>query len=331
MPNRPSLLSDRPGSLVPRVDVLTDLLETIRLRNIIQGRFDAGAPWGLRVPKQDSAAFYVVARGGAWLDGIEGQPPLALSSGAVVLVPGGDAHVLRDGPRSRTVALEHVGCRPAVGNDPIVLGGDGPRSLLVGGRFQFNGRPQGGLLERLPSVIHLPANEPSAAPWLSATVQLFIAESASPGPGSGALLGRLADVLFIQALRSQALGTRCATHGLRAITDPQIGAALSLMHGQPGADWTVEGLGEQVGMSRSGFAARFTELVGEPPLQYLVKWRMTKAAQQLRETDATIGTIAEAVGYQSEAAFHKAFKRWEGQGPGAYRRARPADPRQRAG
>jgi AraC-like DNA-binding protein len=314
-------LSARPTEQAPETDVLGDLLETIRFRNVLHGRFELGAPWGLRVPPQDSAAFYVVSRGTAWLDGIEGEQPIALSAGDVLLVPGGAGHVLRDGPKSRTVPLEHV-CGGGAGRvlEPIQLGGSGPRTQLVGGRFQFSGGPRGRLLEALPPVIHLPGNGPGVAPWLAATVQLFIAESTAPGPGSTAVLGRLADVLFIQALRGEILAKRGPSHGLCAISDPQIGRALGLMHGAPGDPWTVETLAEGVGMSRSGFAARFTELVGEPPLQYLAKWRMTRAAQQLRDTDASIAEVAARVGYQSEASFHKAFKRWEGQGPGAYRR-----------
>ena len=106
-----------------------------------------------------------------------------------------------------------------------------------------------------------------------------------------------------------------------ALADPSIRRALQLMHGQPGEQWTVESVAKAVGISRSGFAARFAELMGEPPLQYLVRWRMAKAAQALRETDASIVEIAERVGYFSEASFSKAFKRWEGSSPGAYRRA----------
>ncbi|HZI07205.1 MAG TPA: AraC family transcriptional regulator, partial [Archangium sp.] len=153
-------------------------------------------------------------------------------------------------------------------------------------------------------------------------VQLMTAESASPGPGSAIVLGRLADVLLVHALRTRVTTTGPEGAGLRALADPQIGAALGLMHGRLAEPWTVESLAAAVGQSRSGFAARFHALVGEPPLQYLAGWRMTKAAQWLRETDDSLPEIAERVGYVSAVAFSKAFKRWHGLGPGAYRRAR---------
>jgi AraC-like DNA-binding protein len=131
---------------------------------------------------------------------------------------------------------------------------------------------------------------------------------------------RLADVLLVQALRSLVNRGDCRTRGVRAFADPAIGKALGLMHARLAEAWTVETLAAAVGQSRSAFAARFTELVGEPPLQYLARWRMTKAGQLLRESAESLAQIAARVGYQSGPAFHRAFKRWQGVGPGAYRR-----------
>jgi AraC-like DNA-binding protein len=251
----------------------------------------------------------------------EGSAPVSLSAGDVAVVPKGGAHVLRDAPGSPIQTLGAGVCsKHRVSPEPIRLGGDGARALLIAGAFEFLSGRRTCLLERLPPLIHLPANDPGSAPWLPATVQLFVAESATARPGGSVVMSRLADVLFVQALRAQMTEKACQEHGLPALADPQIGRAMGLMHARLGDAWTVERLAESVGLSRSGFAARFTELVGEPPLQYLARWRMTKAAQALRETDATIPDVAERVGYQSEASFNKAFKRWEGTGPGAYRR-----------
>ncbi len=137
-------------------------------------------------------------------------------------------------------------------------------------------------------------------------------------------MSRLADILLVQAIRAYIARTDCKEHGLRALADPYIGKALGLIHEQPAEPWTVEGLAAAVAMSRSGFAARFTALVGEPPLEYLARWRMTKAAQFLRESNLSMIEVAGHVGYQSEASFNRAFKRWEGVAPGAYRRHRRA-------
>jgi AraC-like DNA-binding protein len=325
MSKTPSILSVRPSLVAVETDVLADVLETMRLSNVIYGRFELGAPWGLRFGPNDLAHFYVVARGGALLER-EGEPTLALSAGDVVLLPNGGAHVLCDAPDSPLSTLGEGECkRHAPTGEPMRLGGDGARTSIVAGAFRFVTPRRTGLLERLPSVIHLASNDPRSAPWLSATVQLIVAESASPGPGTAVIVSRLADVLLVQALRTQASTGPCGKVALTALADPNIGHALQLMHGQPGEDWTVESLAKAVGISRSGFAARFTELIGEPPLQYLARWRMAKAAQALRESDASLVEIAERVGYFSEASFSKAFKRWEGESPGAYRRAQQKD------
>ena len=150
---------------------------------------------------------------------------------------------------------------------------------------------------------------------------LILSESASPGAGSSIVLARLADLLFVHALRLWISTAGQSACGLRAVADPAIGAALRLMHARPAEAWTVEQLASAVAMSRSAFAARFTELVGEPPLQYLARWRMTIAAQRLRDDNAGIADVAEAVGYANPVAFSKAFARLQGVGPGAFRRA----------
>lgn len=325
MPVSPNLLPERPGPKDGHVDVVSDVLETMRFTTQLFGRFELGAPWALRVPKKETSSFYVLARGSVRLR-VEGEAsPLLLSAGDVVLVPHGAAHVLDDGfrrtlsPRDIMSSEQLRGPHPA----PVVrLGGEGPVSTLVVGCFRFSAGGHSPLINAFPPAVHLPAHEPGAAPWLAATVQLINAESASPGPGSAIVLGRLADVLLVHALRTRVATTGSEGAGLRALADPHIGAALGLLHARLAEPWTVEGLAAAVGMSRSGFAARFHTLVGEPPLQYLAGWRMTKAAQWLCETDDSLPLIAERVGYVSAVAFNKAFKRWHGVGPGGYRRAR---------
>jgi transcriptional regulator GlxA family with amidase domain len=159
-----------------------------------------------------------------------------------------------------------------------------------------------------------------AVRWLEATLQFMATETASTLPGTETVASRLADILFVQAVRTH-IANDCQDCGgwLRALNDPQIGAAIRLMHERSGEAWTVEALAEQVAMSRSAFAARFKALVGDGPLAYLTRWRMQKAARLLAENHPTLAAVAQAVGYETDAAFGKAFRRYTGVTPGEYR------------
>jgi AraC-like DNA-binding protein len=320
MSGRAKELSGRPDQLDTSGDVIADVLETMRFSTLFFGRFELGAPWVLRVPKKPTSSFYVVARGGLRLAVAGIDHPLALGTGDVVLLPGGAGHALDDGMRRAPSARDVIASESLRGS-PRKLGGEGPTTALIVGCFSFAAGAEHPLLTALPPVIHLPADEPRLPPSFPATVHLIAAESAAPGPGSAIVLGRLADVLLVHALRLRATLAGPDEVGLRALADPAIGAALGLIHARPSEPWTVERLASQVGLSRSGFAARFHALVGETPLRYVARWRMLKAASWLRETSDSVPQIAERVGYESAPAFHKAFKQWQGVGPGAYRRA----------
>jgi AraC-like DNA-binding protein len=316
---------------VDEADVVSDVLRAVRLTAEVFGRFELGAPWSMRVPAdQNHLSFYVIARGGAWLE-LEGSPHVALSAGDVVLLPHGATHVLRDPSRAATAdyTVREGGCPRPTATEPVRFGGDGPVTAFVAGAFRFGASARSVLLETLPPVLHVAAGDASMNAQVSATIQLILAESAAPGLGGTLLSARLAEILLVQALRIHATHVDRrpgAEHkrGLCALADPSIGASLRLMHAQPAEAWTVERLARAVGLSRSAFSARFTELVGESPLQYLTRWRMTEAAELLREQDDSVPSIAERVGYGNAAAFMKAFTRVQGVGPGAYRRAHRA-------
>ena len=328
MHKKPKNNTDRPESSDSAVDVMGEILQAVHLRTAIFGKLDLGAPWRLRLPARDYLSFYVVARGSAWLDlGGEGTRPargaseIPLSTGDAVILPLGSAHELRDVDRSDVPArtLDYDAC-PRTVPHAGQLGGDGPVTSIIAGHFTFGSAPRNALLASLPQAIHLPAGAVSASPQLAGLVPLILHESALPGAGTSFVLARLADLLFVHALRLWISTAGQSACGLRAVTDPAIGAALRLMHARPAEPWTVERIATAVAMSRSAFAARFTELVGEPPLQYLARWRMTIAAQRLREDDAVIADVAEAAGYANPVAFSKAFARMQGIGPGAFRR-----------
>jgi AraC-like DNA-binding protein len=306
-----------------------EILDAVHLRTAIWGRLDLGTPWRLTIPARDYLSFYIVARGSLWLElpkhsgrGITG---MAVSTGDAVLLPLGSAHEIRDAEKSDASALafDYDACpkSPHKGK----AGGTGPITSVIIGHFSLGKGPRNALLNTLPPAIHLPSGEMVTSPQLAGVVPLIISESASPGAGSSIVLARLADLLFVHALRLWITTAGQSACGLRAVTDPQVGKALRLMHAQPAGQWTVETLAHEVNMSRSAFAARFTQLVGEPPLQYLAGWRMTLAAERLREDDAVIADVAESVGYSNPVAFSKAFSRLQGVGPGTFRRKlRPA-------
>ena len=309
---------------------MSDVLGALHLQAHVFGRFELGAPWALRVPAGGDLFFYVVARGGAWLElegaGEDAQGPLALSAGDVVLLRHRAGHVLRDESRSarEVIALGASTCPRPTETGPVRLGGGGPVTTLVTGAFTFGAAPPNVLLESLPAILHAPAGDPRMSPQLAVAAQLIIAESAAPGPGSSILSARLAEILLIHALRARVAARETGEDhrpGLCALADPAIGPAMRMIHARPAEDWTVERLAREVAMSRSAFAARFTELVGVPPLQYVTQWRMTEAARRLREGEDSVAAVADQVGYANAAAFMKAFTRVHGVGPGRYRRS----------
>jgi AraC-like DNA-binding protein len=226
-------------------------------------------------------------------------------------------------PRGRSTAPPHAfdfaACPRAEIREPPRFGGAGALASVVTGYFTFSSAPRNPLLASLPVAIHLPADVAAQGP-LGGVVPLIVRESTSPGPGSAVALAHLADLLLIHGLRHWTATEGAASCGLRAVADPTIGAALRLVHERPAEPWTVARLAGAVAMSRSAFAARFAALVGEPPLQYLARWRMTLAARLLRDERRSVAEVAERVGYANAVAFTKAFARTPGGGPGTYRR-----------
>jgi AraC-like DNA-binding protein len=313
-----------------RVDVLTDVLDSLRMRSNVFGRMELTAPWGLRVDfgTQGHPSFYVVSRGMCWLelDGV--AEPIPLAAGDFVLLPKGRPNVLRDQPGSPTIALQNLlagGTTAAVdgGVSPVLRhggGGGGAPTTLVSGCFTFEGEAGTPLIDALPNLIHVKGEEGSPVRWLESTLQFLSAEAASAGPGAETIRNRLADILFVQAVRAHIAAAGAGSAGwLRALGDVQIGRALRLIHERPANPWTVESLAEGAAMSRSAFADRFRELVGVPPHSYVTRWRMHKASVLLRRGDKTIADVARAVGYENESSFGKVFKRFTGNAPGEFR------------
>jgi AraC-like DNA-binding protein len=302
------------------MDVLTDVLNTLELKGWLSSRRELAPPWRYDfAPSQDSM-FHVMTGGGAYLL-VDGETKaIRVEDGDVILFPTGHPHAMYDDPASPLTRRVQLDYHPQRTHHLVNLEGDGPKPLLLCGAFHFAYPHHFPLLHRLPRLMHIRASEEMMAQGLIEIVNWIARESASQQPGALVMLRRLTELLFIQVLRLWITQQVDASNGwIGALRDPAISAALGLIHQSPEARWTVQQLADEVAMSRSAFAARFTELVGEPPMTYLTRWRMLRAARLLK-TEASTSTIADLLGYESEVAFRKAFKREMGIPPAQYRR-----------
>jgi AraC-like DNA-binding protein len=259
----------------------------------------------------------MLSRGNCWLSA-EGIPePIPLTGGDCFLLAKGTSIVLRDSPRTRPKwTFREIGAR-ANGNVALCGGGGAPTTIVCGS-LSFDRASLKPIAQLLPSFILMKADEARTLA-LHNTVQALASEMAEQAPGSEVVATRLAEVLFIQVLRAHIASRPERNKGwLRAVFDPQIGTALTAFHDSVGAPWTVESLSDAAGVSRSAFAVRFKELLGQTPLEYVTEWRMQKAMQLLEQRDKKLVDIARSVGYESDAAFSKAFKRVVGASPGEY-------------
>jgi AraC-like DNA-binding protein len=317
-------------------DVLSDVLRAVRLTGAVYFDFELSSPWVAEAPPSREIAgkvmpgaqrvieYHLLARGTCWGHAI-GQEPVRLQEGDLIVFPQGDAHVLSSAPGMRAAPDMSVFARPS-STLPIVyeLGGGGSeRARVVCGFLGCDERPYNPLLTALPSVIHLSAAGPQAPiGWLGTLLNIAVKESGSARAGGENVLARLSELMFVEAVRRYLETLPPAQTGwLAGLRDPVVGQALAALHGQPSEPWTVERLARLVGLSRSVFAERFMEMVGQPPMQYLALWRMQLAARLLVE-GGHVAAVAGAVGYESEAAFSRAFKKLVGQAPATWRRVR---------
>ena len=262
-----------------------------------------------------------VTAGSAWLE-VEGQPdPVPLAPGDLVILPRGEGHVVRDSPKSPVMWLDRILAETPPVNGHLAHGGGGERSELLCGGFtveKLTGRP---LLEALPTMVHLRGSGGRAPEWLVSLIRMIAVEMASSGPGSEAVVTRLTDALLAQALRQCLADADRASGRSTAVSDPQIARALRLIREHPDRPWTVPTMAAAVSMSRSAFAERFRAATGETPMQNLRRYRMVRAAEYLRATNAGVREIARMTGYDSEVSVTKAFRRQFGTSPGAFRKA----------
>lgn len=304
------------------MDALTEVLHRCRLAGTIFSRAWLRAPWGVRSGQSAHGIFHAVTHGACWLE-TEGLPEgrTLLGTGDVVFLPYGAPHVLSDAPGRDAAPIGLLAQQSPPGMLRVDQGG--PLTELLCGSLRFAQGDLHPLLGVLPPALVVRAE---AAPTVRAITALIDAEMQAPGPGSDTVIARLTDVLLVQGIRRWlASGPEERGGWMAGLRDPQIARALSLMHSDPAGSWTLARLARQVGMSRSAFAARFSALVGEPPSGYLTRWRMSLAAEALRGEPVTLAELAGRVGYQSEYALSKAFKRTTGQSPEQFRARRPLE------
>jgi AraC-like DNA-binding protein len=304
-------------------DPLGEALHFLRMNGAFYCRSELTAPWGMTMmPMPGYVWFHVVTSGRLWLEAGD-QEPLLLAPGDLGLVPHGEGHVLRSEPGVPAPDVLDLD-REEISERYELLrhGGGGAPTTLICGAVRFDHPAARNLVEILPPILHIETAGSPQSDWMQSTLRLMAVEARELRPGGEAVITRLGDILVIQAIRAWLETDPAARTGwLGALQDEQIGRAISLIHRDPARDWTVAALADELAMSRSAFAARFTELVQEPAMQYVTRWRMQVAVSALKDEGATVGELANRLGYRSEAAFARAFKRVVGKPPGAVRRA----------
>ncbi len=330
-------------------DTLSDLLRAVRLRGALFYYIEGADPWVAEAPASREIIpailpgadhlieFHGVARGSCWA-GIAGESPVRLDEGDMVLFPQGDAHVVSSAPGMRarggvdmaaynaprppqlpfTLDMHDADAAPARDAN----GGSEPATIVCG-FLGLDARPFNPLLAALPRVLRVPGLAGGGNAWAANLLRTVADESNRKRPGGEAVLERMSEMLFIEALRQYADSLPPGQTGwLAGLRDPAVGRAMALLHEQPGEPWTIERLADGAALSRSALHERFVHFLGQPPMQYLAQWRMQLAAGRLRDSDAKVLEIALDVGYENETAFARAFRRAVGESPAAWRRAR---------
>jgi AraC-like DNA-binding protein len=301
------------------MDILAQVLDRVRLGGTLLYHFELGHPWNLALPQRPYAMFHYLSSGSATLALGKGRE-LLMTAGDCVVISRGEPHKLYSDRRTRSFSVLDFD-RSSAERGVVRHGGAQPHSTMICGKFTLARPSRGNVLELLPPVLLL--KPPEDGERLGEILRHIVSESASERPGQGVALSRLTEVLFVEVLRNWIKSLGPGEGGwLGAMADPHIGPALRFIHERPDRPWTLDELGQRVGLGRSAFSARFTKLVGQSMYSYLIARRMAEAAFLLETSDEPIARIASRVGYDTAAAFSKLFHRYHGLSPGRYRAAR---------
>jgi AraC-like DNA-binding protein len=313
------------------VDILSEVLRDLRLESAVFCVLELHEPWALAKDPLEAAPFHIVVEGQCVLERA-GAEPIELGAGDLVILPQGAEHVLASATGMERTPFKQVLHQNGTSETwtpgtpvgrPLEIRFGNPAGVIarvISGVFAFRDLRRNPILEGLPGVIHLPGEHGRGPAWLESSLRLLLDEAFSEAPGSSTVAQRVADIMFVQAIRAFLSSNPTASGGwLRGLTDPQVSKALALVHSAPEVALTLEGLAREVGMSRTVFAQRFRLLVGESVMAYVARRRMHVAAGLLGSADLSLAEVAARVGYDSDVAFSKAFKRWSGEAPGRYR------------
>ena len=314
------------------MDVLSEVLKAVKLEGATFYNAEFSAPWTLQSPPSSTVAKYLApgaghviiyhllteGRGYARLE--DGQP-VPLAAGDLVIFPHGDPHIMGNGPAVKPVdnaeELERI---VSQGLKLTRMGGGGEVTRFVCGYLACDPQLSRVFLGGLPPLVKVHIRSDATGQWLENSIRLSVAEPDTSRAGGEAVLAKLSEALFAETLRRYiALLPPEQTGWLAGTRDAEVGRALALLHRQPAHPWTIAGLAQAVGISRSVLAERFRHYLGEPPMAYLTRWRLQLGAQRLTDTSRSVAEIAAAVGYESEPAFNRAFKREFGQPPARFR------------
>lgn len=336
MTEKPKSVPSGPDRAENDVDVLSDVLRTVRLRGAVYYNVQASTPWAAEAPAACDLApyvmpgsehvieYHVVMSGSCW-GGLIGEPAVFLEAGDIIVFPQGDPHVLASAAGMRGPEDSHFHQGASGRRLPVRVdyGGTGRDPVhIVCGFLACDARPFNPLLATLPRVLYLKKRTSGDSDMLEQFMSCALAESRLPRPGGEVVLARLSELMFVEVVREYVASRQGAERGwLSGLRDDVVGRALAALHGKPAHSWTLDELAHRIGASRSVVASRFVDFVGVPPMQYLAQWRMQLAGNLLTES-TTLAAVAEAVGYGSEAAFSRAFKKIVGVAPATWRTLR---------
>lgn len=328
-------MSSSEPNLSESFDPLAETLRFLRPSGTFYSCAELEPPWGIELPAfPGSMMFHVVTEGRCWLD-VPGGDSFWLETGSLALVTRGEGHSVRAAPTARTTPLfdlraeklsercerlRHGG--DGLASERATLGEASPSCRALCGVVRFEHASAAKFVSALPAILTVCPGDDDESSWLTSTIRFVAREASALRPGAEAVITRLADILVVQAIRSWLASERTDQRGfLAALADPQLGRAIALMHGRPEQEWEVGTLAREVGMSRSAFASRFCDVVGQPAKTYLTEYRLRVAHDELRRTTEPVSAIAGRFGYRSEAAFTRAFRRLFEATPSEIRRA----------
>lgn len=317
------------------MDALSELLRVIKLDSAVYINAEFSEPWCIASPQARLLApvlaqgtshliiYHLLSEGRAYVE-MQDSERVPLRAGDLVSFPHGDPHLLGNG--SHVVPVDVGAELPAVlghGLAPLQMGGGGSPTRFICGFLACDAQMSAAFLGGLPRLLHINIRDDAAGQWLENTLQFSVEQAAKGEAGSGAMITKLSEVLFAETLRRYVRSLPDEQIGWFAgARDPSVGKVLTLLHHEPARVWTLPELAQQAGLSRTVLAERFRHFLGESPIAYLTRWRMRLGARALTTTNLSVARIAAEVGYESEAAFNRAFKREYGEPPARYRKTR---------